>query len=324
MNPPASNNAIYSQCPTCRTVFRVTLEQLQARDGLVRCGQCQHVFRADQHLYSELAVQAPTKSKPSATRETAASKKPPKAKSKPPAARSAVGAAPTTPEVIDIIAAPPPWQGVPEISATASVQHEPAPAIEKPAPRPEKRPAKRRRKQRQAASTLLPEAPARPRAASAWWIAGSIVLTLGLAAQVTYFYRDELADYPELQPFIVDACEQLGCSIRPYVDVARIELVEPTGIAPHPRAANALRLRATLVNRALRPQPYPLMQITLTDNAGRALARRTFAPKEYLEAREPVSMQMEPNLAIGALLDIANPDGKAVGYQIDFLPPASR
>jgi len=35
-----------TRCPQCETVFRVSIAQLQARDGLVRCGRCLKVFQA--------------------------------------------------------------------------------------------------------------------------------------------------------------------------------------------------------------------------------------------------------------------------------------
>ena len=35
-----------TRCPQCETVFRVSVAQLQARDGLVRCGRCLKVFQA--------------------------------------------------------------------------------------------------------------------------------------------------------------------------------------------------------------------------------------------------------------------------------------
>ncbi|MBN8454302.1 MAG: zinc-ribbon domain-containing protein [Candidatus Accumulibacter sp.] len=38
-------------CPTCRTVFRVTPEQLRLRAGRVRCGQCRAVFNAIENLF---------------------------------------------------------------------------------------------------------------------------------------------------------------------------------------------------------------------------------------------------------------------------------
>src|SRR5215467_4336284 len=34
----------YTRCPGCRTVFRVTPQQLALRDGQVRCGHCRNVF----------------------------------------------------------------------------------------------------------------------------------------------------------------------------------------------------------------------------------------------------------------------------------------
>lgn len=42
-----------TRCPTCQTTFRITPEQLQARSGRVRCGQCQHIFDAREHLEAD-------------------------------------------------------------------------------------------------------------------------------------------------------------------------------------------------------------------------------------------------------------------------------
>ncbi|MDH0098680.1 zinc-ribbon domain-containing protein, partial [Pseudomonas sp. GD04158] len=35
-----------TQCPHCRTSFRVSQAQLAAAHGAVRCGACLHVFNA--------------------------------------------------------------------------------------------------------------------------------------------------------------------------------------------------------------------------------------------------------------------------------------
>ena len=37
---------MYTQCPTCATLFRITPEQLRQAGGRVRCCMCQHVFNA--------------------------------------------------------------------------------------------------------------------------------------------------------------------------------------------------------------------------------------------------------------------------------------
>lgn len=56
---PTSANAgtfrlMNTQCPHCRTVFRIGQEQLAAAGGRVRCGHCREVFNARQRLQKEL------------------------------------------------------------------------------------------------------------------------------------------------------------------------------------------------------------------------------------------------------------------------------
>lgn len=43
-------DSFVTQCPHCRTSFRVNSSQLGAAQGAVRCGACLHVFNAHQHL----------------------------------------------------------------------------------------------------------------------------------------------------------------------------------------------------------------------------------------------------------------------------------
>jgi len=44
------SDSFVTQCPHCRTSFRVSQAQLSAAQGAVRCGACLHVFNAQQHL----------------------------------------------------------------------------------------------------------------------------------------------------------------------------------------------------------------------------------------------------------------------------------
>ena len=56
-----------TQCPHCRTSFRVNLAQLGAAHGAVRCGACLHVFNAAQQLREQgeqLPAATPPPSKP--------------------------------------------------------------------------------------------------------------------------------------------------------------------------------------------------------------------------------------------------------------------
>ncbi|WP_339459073.1 DUF3426 domain-containing protein [Pseudomonas sp. EA_105y_Pfl2_R69] len=59
-----------TQCPHCRTSFRVNLAQLGAAHGAVRCGACLHVFNAAQQLReqgAQLSAAAPDKPAPAPT-----------------------------------------------------------------------------------------------------------------------------------------------------------------------------------------------------------------------------------------------------------------
>ena len=150
------------------------------------------------------------------------------------------------------------------------------------------------------------------------WGLGSFVLLLLLAGQFVYFYRNELATIPEWRPHLVDICLYAGCELRPLRDVGRIELLQ-TSIAPHPKYENALRIRATLVNRAAFRQAYPRMEVSLTSSTGQVIARRAFAPIQYSET--PLETALTPNVVATALLDVTTPGGKAVGYEIRLVTP---
>ena len=48
--PERSQNLIRTRCPECVTIFRVTSAQLRQKAGTVRCGHCQALFNAFDHL----------------------------------------------------------------------------------------------------------------------------------------------------------------------------------------------------------------------------------------------------------------------------------
>lgn len=158
----------------------------------------------------------------------------------------------------------------------------------------------------------------RPLLRALLWGFGDLALLLLLAGQFVFFYRDELAGIPSWRPWVAEFCDYAGCALRPLQNVGAIELLQTT-IAPHPRYANALRIRTTLVNHAAFSQDYPGMEVSLTDNGGRVIARRTFTPAQYLPA--PAAGALSPNIVVPTLLDVTNPDSRAVGYEIRLVRP---
>lgn len=166
----------------------------------------------------------------------------------------------------------------------------------------------------------FPLVPERRRTPTAVWLLGGVLLLALLAAQVAYFYAPQLARDARLKPWLTLYCERTGCDLKPPRGTASIELVQ-TSVAPHPRYENALRLQAILVNRAEQAQPYPVMEVSLTDSEGQVLARRSFAPAQYLEPPAPHDA-LTPNVAVRARLDVTNADGHAVGYEIRLVAVA--
>lgn len=290
---------MYCRCPECQTVFSVTKTQLQGRDGLVRCGHCTTVFRGDLNL-----VDGPD-SKPA----------PAKPSTPPPSEKPEQPPAPKTPAQTP----------TPAAAANEPVNEIviPAPATLKPVQiNTSKKPMHIRPEQQQLSKDevkdILHELVGRKpgdRTRPLFWGLGILLLFVLLAGQTLFYYRDTLAWHPTIGPYIQLACKKLDCSIAARRDVALIELTGTT-VAPHPKYKNILRVKATLINRAKYNQPFPLMEVKLTNRRGGTTSRRLFAPDQYLKDKAQVTDGMPRNTAVTAILDVNNPDRKTEGYEI--------
>jgi predicted Zn finger-like uncharacterized protein len=263
---------VYTRCPQCQTVFRITAAQLKARDGKVRCGRCQHVFGADLHLL------------PRPARNTV--------KNNSPAPRKRIASKKVFVDASQVAA--------PEINATPPF----------PLDVPE---------QNTVPPVLLRRLPVRTR--NIYWAVGGVLLILLLAGQTLIFYGHDFArQTPILRPTIETLCASLPCRKLPRIDMRHMDLVE-TRVAPHPRFDKALRVKATLVNRADTVQPYPLLEVSLIDSQGQLVARRAYSPREYLSKPEAIQQGLPPQVAVNIQLDITSPGTQASGYEVQLLPP---
>ena len=259
---------MYTRCPRCHTVFRLTEAQHAARGGLVRCGRCSAVFQSNDVLLHGLPRED------EASGSTAAAT--PDGK---------VAAAGIADRVVTTTSTDGSSPEVPSEAAT----------LEFP---------------------LLRRAH-RPRTRTPFWVLGNVLLLLLLGAQVLYFYGPALSLwYPPVSRVVSDARRWLGFRSAARTDVALIDL-ERAQITLHPKVANALRITATLVNRASGTQPYPLLEITFSGSGGDVIARRVFRPRDYL-GKASAYAGMPPNVAIPVSFDVLNPGARAVGYEIQL------
>ncbi|MFV1993656.1 MAG: zinc-ribbon and DUF3426 domain-containing protein [Acidiferrobacterales bacterium] len=270
----------HSQCPECQTVFTVTEKQLAQRKGLVRCGRCDAVFQADEHLVTG-------HSKKQSSETAAASKKNPNKKNKNIQAKKNKSQPGKTKKS----------------AANKTVQENefyqaPLPTV----------------------SELIHGRRLGPQTRPVFWVLGVFVMVTLLAAQWMYFYRDQLARDKQWTPYVQMFCQTLRCTITPRHDVGLVQLTD-TRVTPHPKFDKALRVRATLINRAKYTQPFPLMEVTLTNTEGKILARKRFSAREYLKNTKQLDAGLAPNVARKAQLEITSPDTTADGYEIRLLPP---
>lgn len=150
------------------------------------------------------------------------------------------------------------------------------------------------------------------------WSTINLGLIALLATQFVYFNRYDLAQYVELRPALEEMCQYAGCDIPPQRDVTKITLMNRE-LRSHPDAANALLVTATLVNGASFRQPYPLLQLNLSDFSGRTVAMRHFLPAEYMSKSMDIQSGMLPGQPVEVSLELADPGKAAVGFEFNFI-----
>ena len=150
---------------------------------------------------------------------------------------------------------------------------------------------------------------------TAAWALGAVLVLLGIVWQVREYYLTDLAETPWMRAPLETFCEFVSCTVPPRVDIKSIDLVS-TSVDPHPVTPGALRVSASLVNRANFEQQFPPLEVTLTDNEGNTVGRRTYLPHEY---RAGTAGNMKPNVLEKVDLDLAQPAESAVGYEIQLV-----
>lgn len=284
-----------TRCPQCQTAFRVTPEQLKARQGQVRCGQCQSVFNALETLVEEMPAVVPAAATPS----------------------------PVEPAVDELQT-----ESATPIATGTEPPSPPEPEpVPKPEPEPEPEPQSIAEEQPRSAPELAPAAEpllheAEPMQRRTWpWLLGSLVALPVLALQAAVTFRVELATIaPDLKPALVSLCEVAGCRVELP---RKIELlgIETSDLHPDPTRPGYLQLEAGLRNRAPFAQTWPHLELTITDTGDKPVVRRVLAPAEYLPAETDPVAGLAANREQGIHLEIEAAGVPAAGYRLYIFYP---
>jgi len=272
--------SLVTKCASCGTTFRVTEQQLRAHNGKVRCGTCMTVFDGLKAL-----VVLPEPAQQDAPLPAAAVAEPAGFELEP---------------VVAAAAAQPEAARAPE---AARDEHDYGPAPQ----------------QLSLDEQLYPEEAQRPGARA--WAAGAVLLALALAGQAVYVYRGELAaQYPALRPYMVQLCEPLRCTVAPPQRPKQIAIEASDLQAMDASRPGLIQLTATLRNHAGHDLGYPAIDLVLTNTKEHTLARRIFAPGEYLERGRDVLAGLPANAEITVRLDLDTGDLNPAGFRLDLLP----
>lgn len=276
-----------TQCPQCGTHFKITQEQRKSHNGVVRCGHCQAVFNAVEHLYTEPdqldlpllldgtadvttlhSVYDPYNSNdsypetdPYNAKDTSITLSP----------EAAARLANDFSHLADIYATPPARHASPQ-------------------------------------RTWL-------------WALGSLLLLLVLLAQTAYFLRVEIAArLPGIKPAMTRICAQLNCTL-PLPQKIDLLSIESSELEADPALDNIITLHALLRSRAPYALAYPNIELTLTDTQDNALARRSFSPVEYLASGEDETRGFPANREASIKLHLDTTDLKPAGYRLFLFYP---
>jgi predicted Zn finger-like uncharacterized protein len=257
--------SLVTRCPKCDSGFAVTADLLRLHDGLVRCGQCSHVFDGFECLQDSLPTltqkvgeqstptpaleseleQEPAKvtvpvmptasAAPEVFRMVAERRAPTTAAwaSKPASSfQSSVTTEPTEPSLTTYPSAPVSGRSEPVFKSFTDETAEPEWSVPERAEPAVKivGEARLRGDDPSAFGRTVPdfmedEEPESPSRALIW-LSGAVALSLVLLGQLLYVYRDDVASsVPTLRPLLEQVCRPLGCEVGYVRRIERIFVV---------------------------------------------------------------------------------------------------
>lgn len=312
------NETMKTTCPSCHAVFRIKPAQLEAHGGKVRCGKCAYVFNAYETLVTPIETVSlmapPDDFMDDFDGESTADK----------SAFPRITLHEVRPTISEPISVTFPIPSDDQIDREAEAINREIAASAHPelieeivdTPKSGLHITPELHEKLNNLQTQLKSQEKRVRWHGVMWSFGIVSLCLLLAGQAVYFQRNLLAAYyPESKPYLLSLCNVLQCKVNllANADLIKLETSELQSVPDHP---GGVILNATLRNLAPYRQAYPSLELTLTDNANQALARRQFTPADYLpqKIKPETGLPSQDELPIKLSLELV--ELEAVGYKL--------
>ncbi|HZI83828.1 MAG TPA: DUF3426 domain-containing protein [Casimicrobiaceae bacterium] len=286
----------FTRCPACKTIFRVTPQQLALRNGQVRCGHCHTVFdgvaallslaprpRTSEPEFDEAALGPPTVTLRNA---------------------HALEPAPSPGAEEGRPSEPSEDRGAADDDTSDLASAEAAYAA-------------RFSWQEKSAGRRLP----------GWAYTSAVpILVVILAAQALFHFRDAIAaHWPTTKPALATLCAAAGCQLRPLQEVNGLS-IEASDLQADPAHKGLLILSATIRNRMPYALRYPYLELTLSDvqrqtQQDEVVVRRAFAPQEYVSGAADLDRGIPGNSELSVKLFIDASATTQAGYQVYLFYP---
>jgi predicted Zn finger-like uncharacterized protein len=288
----------FTRCPGCKTIFRVTAQQLAMRGGQVRCGHCHAVFDGVAGLLS-LAPRPRADSDESEFDEAAL--------------------------------------GPPTVTLRNAQALQPAPAADREDDRrvepsgdataTDEEPSDFASAEAAYAARFSWQEKANRRRLPMWAYVTSVpVLVLLLAGQALFHFRDAIAaHWPRTTPALITLCAAAGCQLRALQEINGLS-IEASDLQADPAHKGLLILSATIRNRVPYALAYPYLELTLSDVQKQTqqdvvVVRRAFAPQEYVSGAADVEGGIPGNSELNVKLFIDASATSQAGYQVYLFYP---
>ena len=179
-------------------------------------------------------------------------------------------------------------------------------------------PAERKRATERSSLPAFAAARRRARAQRNWpWLLGSMLLLLGLTGEIAWANHAYWINDGRLRAWLDPACAKFACRLPLRRDAATLELLS-RDIRAHPSVPGALIISATLRNGAAFAQPYPTVDITLSDLDEKRVAMRRFQPHEYLNDARVIGGGLASGASTALVFEVVDPGKDAVAFEFKF------
>ena len=299
-----------THCQECDTYFRVSVEQLKASQGNVKCGCCMTVFNAIESLLesSEVAAHQTAPATPNQSTNKIS---------------GSVGSALLGPEETE---EPVNFDKKPDVSSWDEINITADDGAEDPVDVEftveEGSFDKETLESSEFDQALFDESihdeiqESRKPSKGVWVFASLLMMGMLIFQFINFNPETLLAKFPQLQSL----CRFIDCPIEKELinDTSNINLIS-RDVREHPQFKDVLLVNATLMNRAEDHLPFPKLQLDLFDKVGRPLGSRQFTPDEYLDSSVDLDVGMKPKLPVHIVLEVIGTGEETNSFEFKFL-----